>query len=296
MSNLTIRDAFENTVPEQVARKLSQSEISIVSASLTADKNPKICQMTSEQMARMIPSIVLKASTRLGSKPKDEDEQKVINRELNGDLMKFPNLTSSEIFRALENGLDGQYTAQGQPVIFTPSNFVQWIKAYIEETKKPVMKKLAQLSHQVEEVRELTVEEEFASKLSALKLALERSGPDGPGFQDYGGIVYSLLNDFDYLNLTKEQKWGYMFKANQIMLQDAIDAKDSGKIRSMSELLKSTKSGVKDESVISTAQRLIVHDKLKDICQTLEDANDFMDNITAKVSDFLEVLKSETED
>lgn len=293
-SNTSIQRSIQLSIPDKIKAKLSPSEFRIVSAAIPSEKNPKICELDERMRLRTASTIVIKAETRLGSKDKDDLHQEALIGEIESDLMKFPNMATLEIFAALEMGLDGDFSEKNI-VIFSSSNFVIWMKEYIELKKRPAMKVFAQLNHQVEEIEHIpTIEETINSQLKVLELALTLSLPEGPGFQDYGGQVYTLLDDYDYINLDSGQKWEYMRKANQVMLQDAIDAKDTGKIKSLSELMQSTKVGVKHESVIATAQRLIVADKLKLICTTKEDAADFLKTITAQTNDFITVLNGES--
>lgn len=293
-SNTSIQRSIQLSIPDKIKAKLSQSEFRIVSASIPSEKNPKICELDERMRLRTASTIVIKAETRLGSKDKDDLHQEALISEIESDLVKFPNMTTLEIYAALEMGLDGDFSEKNI-VIFSSSNFVIWVKEYIELKKRPAMKVFAQLNHQVEEIEYVpTIEETINSQLKVLELALTLSLPEGPGFQDYGGQVYTLLDDFDYINLDAGQKWEYMRKANQVMLQDAIDAKDTGKIKSLSDLMQSTKVGVKHESVIATAQRLIVADKLKIICTTKEDAADFLERITTQANDFIAVLNDES--
>ncbi|CAG5072923.1 hypothetical protein DYBT9623_04460 [Dyadobacter sp. CECT 9623] len=291
-SNTSIQRSIELSIPDKIKAKLTQSEFRIVSVSIPSEKNPRICELDERRRLRTASTIVIKAETRLGSKDKDDLHQEALINEIDSDLMKFPNQTTLEIFFALEMGLDGEF-AEKNVVIFSPSNFVIWVKSYIELKKKPAIKIFAQLNHQVDQVDYVpTIGETLLRKLMILRTALTKSGPESEGFQDYGGVVYSLLDQFEYLNLDCEAKWGYMQKANQIMLHEAVEAKDSGRVKLMSELMLSTKARRKDESVIATAQRLIVFDKLKGICRTLDDANDFLENVNFKVKEYIESLNT----
>jgi hypothetical protein len=59
------------------------------------------------------------------------------------DIKSFGYLSIDEINLALKRGLNGDYNSQGNDVIFfSPSNFVQWIKKFIEQ-KNEVMRKVA---------------------------------------------------------------------------------------------------------------------------------------------------------
>ncbi|MCF2487506.1 hypothetical protein [Dyadobacter sp. CY347] len=288
--NTSIQRSIQLSIPDKIKAKLSQSEFRLVSASIPSEKNPKICELDERMRLRTASTIVIKAETRLGSKDKDDLHQEALIGEIESDLQKFPNMTTLEIFAALEMGLDGDFSEKNI-VVFTSSNFVIWVKQYIELKKMPAMKVFAQLTHKIDQYEYVpTIEETLLHKLQMLRSALFKSGPESEGFQDYGGVIYSLLDQFGYFNLDSETKWGYMKKANQIMLQEAIDAKDAGKIKSMSDLMHATKLGFKDESVIATAQRLVVFDKLKEICQTIEDANDFLEKVKAKVDEYITVL------
>jgi hypothetical protein len=59
------------------------------------------------------------------------------------DIKSFGHLSIDEINLALKRGLNGEYNSAGNDVIFfSPSNFVQWVRKFIEQ-KNEVMRKVA---------------------------------------------------------------------------------------------------------------------------------------------------------
>lgn len=296
MSNLSLFK--QQTVPDQVASQLSRVEKNIAVVSFPTEENPRICQMNGEQIAKIIASIMMKAATRLGSKPKDLKEQQILNMELNGDLMKFPNLTEREIMKALENGLDGVYLKRpDDPVIFNLSNFVQWVRAYIEETKKPVMKKIAQLAHQVKD------EEWSAPEHEQLKMSLEffrnimRRVLDGEIYEDYGNVVYNFLHRIGFMIVTDQDKWRAIDMAKLRILAEAKDGKDiaaqRNAIQKAMEMIARAETQKPDEAIISMAKRILVAQKNEAFVSMpeeeqglmLEAIQDRVDSICAELQD-----------
>ena len=130
---------------------LNPTEQRVALATVPSPSNPKLKDFNSAQAAKAVDSIMLKASVMLGQKKKEGEEYALISKALTDSFVKFPNLTVKEIYAATDNGLEGLYRKkEDDPVIFNPSNWIQWVRAYIEETKKPVMKKTSQV-HRKEE-------------------------------------------------------------------------------------------------------------------------------------------------
>lgn len=289
MANITVRDAFKNTIPEEVAQKLTPSEIEVVKASLAANNNPKISSLSGELVERLVSTIILKCSTRLGLKPKEDvNEQIALQRELNKDVLKFPNATATEILTGLENGLDGKYTKKDQPVIFNPSNFVQWIKSYMEEIK-PVKAKLAQLNHQ--HIEEIPVPSEYETLVSRFKILCDACidmKETGKTYQDFGATVYSLLTQFEYIKPVLADSIE-MKRAATKVLDEAKSTANSHQIKKVAEIYDKVWGGQMEDSVFAVATRSVVAAKMKDICLGEEDdILDFLANVKEKIKDYID--------
>jgi hypothetical protein len=78
----------------------------------------------------------------LRSENQNEDMAQIVI--LTDDLELFGNLTKDEIMIGLKMGLNGEFLNKDQQVFFNSSNFVQWIRKYIER-KQVELAELAKL-------------------------------------------------------------------------------------------------------------------------------------------------------
>jgi hypothetical protein len=127
-----------------VTEKLTVSEREIFALSLPTEDNLKIKDTDLLTLAETISNTV---NIRLGLKPREKPDEIIFLNTIERDCSKFPGLTSGEILKALEMGLDGVFNPD-KDIFFNSSVFVKWIRAYIEDTKKPVISKHSQLVHQ----------------------------------------------------------------------------------------------------------------------------------------------------
>jgi hypothetical protein len=118
---------------------LSRSEKDIVESQASL----KISSLTNQDLMNLAMRAISLAKIKLGSKPLPDAEHKALVLVLMEDIKSFGYLSIDEINLALKRGLNGDYNSQGNDVIFfSPSNFVQWIKKFIEQ-KNEVMRKVA---------------------------------------------------------------------------------------------------------------------------------------------------------
>jgi len=120
-------------------------------SNLTIQENEIVKSQSSIRISTLSESDILNLALRalsiskikLGSKALPEHEQKAIALVVMEDIASFGHLSIDEINLALKRGLNGDYNSQSNDVIFfSSSNFVQWIKKFIEQ-KNDVMRKLA---------------------------------------------------------------------------------------------------------------------------------------------------------
>lgn len=266
MSNISIYKP--EPIPETVTDKLSRSENSVAVVSLPTDSNPRISEMAGQQIAGIISKITIKAAIRLGSKARDREEQQILNMELNSDLMKFPMLTEREIMKALENGLDGLYkTRPDELVLFTPSNFVQWVRAYIEQTKKPVMKKVAQLIQQERDQEWIVPDSEKLKMSFEFFKTIFKRVLDGEHYQDYGNVLYAFLEKIGFLILDSADKWKAIDMAKLQLVVEARENKDAviqrNAIQNAMELIQKAETEKPDDAIITIAKRILISQKLQ---------------------------------
>ncbi|WP_342088039.1 hypothetical protein [Dyadobacter sp. OTU695] len=288
MSNITIQQQASD-LRDIAAGKLTRTESGVAAVAIPAENNPRISDMGGAQISRIIAAITLKAAVRLGSKARDAEEQKIINRELNNDLMKFPMMTEREIMAALENGLDGMYLKKPEdPVIFSPSNFVQWIRAYIEQTKKPVMKKVAQLVQQQNSEEWDAPESEKLKMSHDFFLTIMKRVLDGEAYEDYGNVVYSFLEKIGFLPLSAEDKWKAMDMAKLKIIAEAREIKDPivqrTSVKNAMELIEKAQTEKPDDAIISMAKRILISNKLASFKNMpVEEQTDLLEAIQTRV-------------
>jgi hypothetical protein len=104
----------------------------------------------------MAAKLYKRANGRYGNSAKTESETEETIQFLVNDMMKQPLLRVNEIAYILEAGLDGKLD-KDDVRHFSSSRFAKWIDAYLEEQKRPAMKKKAQFDHQ--QIAELTVDQ-----------------------------------------------------------------------------------------------------------------------------------------
>lgn len=166
--------------------QLTRPERDIVALTLPTEQNPKVCNADLLTLAEKISNIV---NIRLGLRERSDGDEEVFLQTLEVDINKFPQLTIGEIEKALTMGLDGDFDPQDKDIFFSSSKFVRWIRAYIEQTKKPVMSRHAQFVHQIKEpVVELSDEERVKLACDVVNMYARARRKD-PEHRVVGGAV-----------------------------------------------------------------------------------------------------------
>jgi hypothetical protein len=182
---------------------LSVEERKILAASTISPDNKKIVHLDVYGVADLVEYILLRASIRLGEKKKEDDEYSILFQVVNEDIQtKFPQQTEGEIKEALEAGLDGQFTMKGSALYFSPSNFVQWVREWLDKKKGPAIQKAFLLTAKEEPdyMPELSLRDSLNSKFIILHDAF-RSALDGGRFYDGGNAIYRLLSSINHEGL-----------------------------------------------------------------------------------------------
>lgn len=118
---------------------LSRYEKDVVEAQTSL----KVSSLTETDLINLAMRSISLAKIKLGSKPLPDDEHKALVLVLMEDIKSFGHLSVDEINLALKRGLNGEYNLAGNDVIFfSPSNFVQWVRKFLEQ-KNEVMRKVA---------------------------------------------------------------------------------------------------------------------------------------------------------
>lgn len=267
MSAITL---FNNSkeLPGEVSGKLTVSENSVAGVTIASEANPRIEQMDVDQIGRIVTAITMKAAVRLGSRARDLQDQQMINSEINRDLvLKFSTKTEQEIMMALENGLDGLYLRKpDDPIIFNPSNFAQWVRAFETQTKRPVMAKISSMAAPSEQ--EWTAPESEKLKMShEFFLGIMRRVLDGEVFEDWGNRVYDFLDKIGFMLVAPADKWKAIDMAKLKLIAEAREIKDAIAQRTavqkaMEMIGKEGDQPTPQEAIISAAKRILVSQKL----------------------------------
>lgn len=118
---------------------LSKSEKEI----LDAQGAIKISTLNDSDIMNVALHCISISKIKLGSKALPDDEHKALVLILMEDIASFGHLSIHEIKLALKQGLNGEFnSASNDVVFFSSSNFVQWVKKFIER-KNEVMRKVA---------------------------------------------------------------------------------------------------------------------------------------------------------
>lgn len=266
MSNLPAVQSFR----DQVRGQLTRTEASITISAIASERNPRVSEMDENTLLQVVTRIFAKVAIRLGRKPvEDAEEEEANQRELGFDLVsKFPMLTEREIMLGLENGLDGVYKTKPEEVVyFTHSNFVQWIRAYIKQTKQPVMKKVTQLMQQAKDVEVIIPESQKLRQSHEFFLSIIKRTLDGGEYEDYGNPVYEFLEKIKFIQAEdaeewKLRRWRALDMARLRILAEAKDGKGST-VQNAMEAIGKEEAGPISEQTISMAKRILVNQKLE---------------------------------
>lgn len=271
MSNLPAVQSFR----DQVRGQLTRTEASITISAIASEKNPRVSEMDENTLLQVVTRIFAKVALRLGRKPvEDAEEEEANQRELGFDLVsKFPMLTEREIMLGLENGLDGVYKTKPEEVVyFTHSNFVQWIRAYIKQTKQPVMKKVTQLMQQAKDVEVVIPESQKLKQSHEFFLSIIKRTLDGGTYEDYGNPVYDFLDKIKFMEHPdavewRKMRWQALDMAKLKIIAEAREVKDpiaqrSAVQKALDFIGKEEECGI-SEQTISMAKRILVTQKLE---------------------------------
>jgi hypothetical protein len=99
---------------------------------IQAQASTKLMLMLPSQKTELASQIWAIAKMKLSLRSENQNEDMAQIVILTDDLELFGNLTKDEIMIGLKMGLNGEFLNKDQQVFFNSSNFVQWIRKYIE--------------------------------------------------------------------------------------------------------------------------------------------------------------------
>lgn len=215
----TIQEASLAVSPLLPVEKLTTIENQIVTNAESSEKNPRIREMHWESVLFLCRRIRKLVFVKLGLNPLSQSDEDLIITEMVKVINKHSWLTKNEILSATDKGLDGDYLKEGQnSVFFSVSNFALWIKAYIEDTKKPVMKKHAQYIAQLPESKtEPTEEEQRKNAIDLVNMYLDERKKNEAHRVAGGAILFRRLEYFGIAKLNLEEKTSIFQQAKKVL-------------------------------------------------------------------------------
>lgn len=278
---------FNNTFPVAALQLLQPTERRMMEFSQPSEDNPRIEDMNAHQILSLCQNILLKKSIRLGQKEHTKEDTAILIGELNSDLFKFPRMTGKEIYQAVENGCDGMYKPTPEsPVIFSPSAFVQWVRAYIEQ-KRPISQKLYEVSQSLPSDRPSTNPyDSLAYGWNVLCDAVKT----GKWHNDLIGqaIMYRFLTDIGFIEKVSDD-FDKLTEAAKLNILDAIASKDKMRIKDARQVGEFIDLINPDATLVSIAERKAITDKLTEItAMEWDDVVEYMGMIKGYLDQYIE--------
>jgi DNA-dependent RNA polymerase auxiliary subunit epsilon len=188
--------------PSPELRRLNESEISIVKA----QSGRRISEMSNSEINKLAGEIIFLAKSRLGHNHNSGEELVAEIKLISCDLRGFKGLTSTEIHLALKSGLDGDFSNDGK-VFFSSSNFVNWVKRWIDEKKRPVIKHVTLVEQSKETTKPPPTDEEY--KALTIQIAnnyREALLKDKDFVVEFASTLYDDLVKFEIWEMPLEEK------------------------------------------------------------------------------------------
>ena len=160
-----------------------------------AQASTKLMLMLPSERTEIASQIWAIAKMKLSLRSENQNEDMAQIMILTDDLELFGNLTKDEIMIGLKMGLNGEFLNKDQQVFFNSSNFVQWIRKYIER-KQVELAELAKLP-KMETIKPVPSDQEL--KRMAINNANDHADlmvKMGKEFKWIAGGLYQL---YDYL-------------------------------------------------------------------------------------------------
>lgn len=192
--------------------KLANSTLTVQEQRIyDATLSVRLANLDEEAKLNIVGKIFLTAKSRLGLNTTSKEDEMILRDVLLEDLEQFKGLTEVEILSALKSGLNGEYLGKNESsVFFNSSNFVQWVKKYIEQ-KAEVMKKVA-LAKKIEPAKPKPTDAEMKAEAIAIANSYVRKVAEAENKDDVykwaGGLnfLYDIANDHKLIPFTGPRK------------------------------------------------------------------------------------------
>jgi hypothetical protein len=160
-----------------------------------AQASTKLMLMLPSERTEIASQIWAIAKMKLSLRSENQNEDMAQIMILTDDLELFGNLTKDEIMIGLKMGLNGEFLNKDQQVFFNSSNFVQWIRKYIER-KQVELAELAKLP-KMETFKPVPSDQEL--KIMAINNANDHADLMVKMGKDFKWIAGGLYQLYDYL-------------------------------------------------------------------------------------------------
>lgn len=160
-----------------------------------AQASTKLMLMLPNEKTEIASQIWAIAKMKLSLRSENQNEDMAQIMILTDDLELFGNLTKDEIMIGLKMGLNGEFLNKDQQVFFNSSNFVQWIRKYIER-KQVELAELAKLP-KMETIKPVPSDQEL--KMMAINNANDHADLMVKMGKDFKWIAGGLYQLYDYL-------------------------------------------------------------------------------------------------
>lgn len=211
--------------------KFSRSESEVVEAT----KAKLISSCTDEELIHLSSKLISAVKFKLGLNTVNNIEEEVQIELLVLDLRDFNYLTIQEVSLALKRGLNGEYLSPNEnQVYFNSSNFVIWIKKYLQ-SKTDTMKKITNSGFSESEPSQApsdsVLKAQAIQTLNFYADSIQKAQDQEKKFNWIAGglhVLYDIADSFSLIKLSREEKLE-IFNKHMAFFKDVDKAKQASK-------------------------------------------------------------------
>jgi hypothetical protein len=199
-----------------------------------AAQEPRIKETEAFTIAQTVTNVVSGIYVRLGNKPKDDNERRMIQDCIIKDLAgSFPNLTLKEFEIACYKGSMGDFRRTPDEVLYlSPEKVHSWLKLYIEMVKREAIAKQREYEYKLDKEQgpsELEIKLIEEAYLKRMQAAFENFIKTGTySHYEPGHLFYDWLDKRGMIKITDERK-KEIFKTISDSYQERIKEYDKTK-------------------------------------------------------------------
>jgi hypothetical protein len=215
-----------------------------------------------------VSAILLKANANIGGKKilaDNADFQIMLNNTLELIAEKWKYITLGELSNAVLYGSIGEYKKEQETLYLSVANINGWIKAYIDTTKTPVMRKFVN-QYEESKPKEVSPEELELIMQRGLKEKIKQFNETGD-CDDFGNVCYNYLDKKGLIKFTAEQKKEFMKQAeNQIRQENNWKTEQNfSRKNEIMKYLELLEKGQKIDEVVILAKKIALKEYIKTV-------------------------------